>query len=367
MQRKIITLLMSIVACILLTSCNNHSTVTIFHEEQPSIAHITSELTAREQLAEMGYTDETLESLLEAGISFESVLNQSRYMTYTDRIYNNQPIGPSGEVILESYFGGILFNNDGILVVNVLEAAFAHSASAIAIAEMRELGMIIETVEFSYQDITATMDILFDVFESAREAGASSWGTIGNSIEVWLDPYTNQQREIFIGFLLEHSINPAKVNLVPAVTQQMLDWRTAYIATAVAAPRDLIVHVGEVMASLTSIAFTFENRTGEEFNYGSPWDLAYFDYALGNWVPVEPLPGAGSLAWTDEGLSLQAGATQYERINWDWRFGELPPGRYMFIRDGWLGRWDPDNDRVFAVVEFTIAVDCPAYLPPELD
>jgi len=145
----------------------------------------------------------------------------------------------------------------------------------------------------------------------------------------------------------------------------MQDRRTAHITAVTAGQHDQIVHVGKAEISQTGIYFILENRTEFDFNYGSPWDLAYFDNAAGNWVPVEALPGFGNPFWTSEGAMLRAGDINRYRQEWAWRFGELPPGRYMFLRNGWLcEQWFRESEDIYAVVEFIITADCPASLPP---
>jgi len=139
--------------------------------------------------------------------------------------------------------------------------------------------------------------------------------------------------------------------------------RTAIINTATASPRDQIVHVGETIVSRTGIVFTLENLTELEFFYGDPWDLAF--YADDRWMPVMYV--AEIIDWNAIGNLLPGGSIKRYRIEWDRLFGELPPGRYMFIRDGWLGERHQeirDRNRVYALVEFIINEDCPIYLPP---
>ncbi|MCL2421241.1 MAG: hypothetical protein FWD03_05225 [Defluviitaleaceae bacterium] len=161
-----------------------------------------------------------------------------------------------------------------------------------------------------------------------------------------------------------YSGTPDTIDVI-AYDEALMDHRIASITTAVQSPGDQIVLVSDVEVSRTGIAFALENRTDLEFNYGAPWDLAY--YLDGQWTPVPHLAGADSGMWVSIGFSLQGGGIQQYRQAWDWEFGELPPGRYMFIRDGWLGDWDPDQDPVYALVEFTISEDSPAYLPPQPD
>ncbi|MCL2377521.1 MAG: hypothetical protein FWC77_00185 [Defluviitaleaceae bacterium] len=371
MSRKFIALFI-LTATLMLASCISDNIGDSYQDElyiyneyrEPDAPQQLYTLSTREQLEEIGFSREWLDSLVEDGICLINMLNQARFNEFTSRIHDNLPIGPSGEVILERYFGGMHFDDNGVLVVGVLEAAFNHESSAIAIAEMLELGIIIETVQFSYQSIYGTLNALRDIFDSAREAGATGMGLgMHNRVEVWLDPYTNEQKAIFNDFLLQYSIDPAMVAITQAVTDEMRDFRAASVAAAVESHGDQITLVGDVEVSLTGIAFRLENRTNMEFIYGAPWDLAH--YVNGSWIPVEHPPGTGGMFWPSIGFSLQAGGIQQYRQEWEWLFGELPPGRYMFIRDGWLGEWSPDGKDVYAVVKFTITEDCPHNLPSE--
>ena len=331
--------------------------------ELPNIADILCE---REQLLAMGWSEEMIDSLADSGITMENVINQARFSEFAQQIYNNQPIGASGEVLAQQYNGGIYFNDQGILTVMVLDAAFAHEPSATAIEEMQALGIIVRLARFTHQALLDASDALFEVWESAREAGLSSSG-IGaeNRVTAWLDPYNDEQKAIFTEFLRENSLNPAMFILAPAVTDEMRDHRTASVAAAIASPDDQIVLVGKVEVSRTGIIFTLENRTAQEFNYGARFDMAY--YSNGEWLPVPHLPGAGGGTWTLQGYMMQGGGIKESRQNWEWWFGQLSPGRYMFIRDGWLGGWSPDQEPVYALVEFFITEDTPVYLPPQAD
>ena len=319
----------------------------------------------RRQLLDMGYSEEMLDATLSGGISLERLLNEANFSKYADSIHNGRPIGASGERIMRDYYGGIYYGDEGVLTVVVLDEAFTHAASATAIAEMLELGIIVKTAEFSDRELNAAMSMLNQIAEDVTRAGASSWGldTKGNRVVVRLDPYTDGQKEEFMELLRKTSIDPAMITFEQAVTQEMLDHRAASIDSAIRSPGDKIVLHGEVEVSRTGIEFSFENRTDSLFYYGSRWDMAY--YLDGHWTPVPHLPGAGGGVWTDELYSLQSGGIEQNRREWGWRFGELPPGRYMFIREGWLGEWNPNIETVYVQVEFHITPDSPASLPPQ--
>jgi len=89
-----------------------------------------------------------------------------------------------------------------------------------------------------------------------------------------------------------------------------------------------ITLAGEPEASPTGISFTLENRSDMDFGYGHPYDLVR--YEDGRWLAV---PFVNDAAFTMPLLTLRPGRSDLYAIDWGWIFGELPPGRYMFIRD----------------------------------
>jgi len=359
MLRKTLCAVITAVALILLVSCASEPALEN-GQNLPIGEHDEEYL--RERLLEMGLSDEILDSIVSDGISLENMYNQFRFGALTERIHNNLPIGESGEVINANYFGGIYFNDIGILTVTATEAAFNHAASMTAIEEMRELGIIVRAVEFTEQQLIGVMDTMNEMFDRARELGASSWGldTSENRVNVWLDPYDDERKALFTVFLLANAINPSMVAINQAITPEMREYREDFITRATTFPSRDIVLVGEVEVSRTGIAFSLENRSGLEFNYGARWSLA--EYVSGRWIPVEHLPGSG-IFWHLIGFSLQAGGIQQYRQEFDGLYDVLPPGRYMFIRDGWLGVWDRNQETVYAVVEFVITEDSPLRLP----
>jgi len=76
---------------------------------------------------------------------------------------------------------------------------------------------------------------------------------------------------------------------------------------------------------------------------------------------VQHLPGKGGGVWPDILYSLQSGDSEQFEVEWGWRFGELPPGRYAYILNGYFGEYRPDHEVVYATVEFAIAETGPGY------
>ena len=337
MRIKILTLwcaaLLALAACVPHVSENGAAAVYVCEIPYP-----TSDLCLQEEALAMGWSQEEIDAAFDAGISLENIMNQARFAEFTDAIYNNRPIGASGQVIAPQYHGGLYFNAQGILTIMVLDGAFNHEPSATAIEEMRELGMAVVPAAFTHQALQDVSDALFELWDEARAAGLSSSG-IGaeNRITAWLDPYSAEQKAVFTEFLRSHGFNPAMFILSPAVTDEMRDARAASIAAAIQSGGGQLAPIGAPTVSRTGIIFTLENRTNMDFSYGSPFDIAY--YEDGEWRPVPHLSGAGGGPWTLIGFFQQAGGAKESRQDWQWWFGALPPGRYMFIRDGWqIGR-----------------------------
>jgi hypothetical protein len=131
----------------------------------------------------------------------------------------------------------------------------------------------------------------------------------------------------------------------------MLDTREARISAATSAvPTDAIVLVGEVSQRRTGITFYLENVTDSDFFYGSSWDIAV--YNGGRWSPVPHLPVAGALLWVGELNVLPAGYTKRFSINYDTFFGELPQGRYKFVRQIQQD-WQTEENN-FIHIEFSV-------------
>jgi len=323
----------------------------------------------REQLRSVaGFTDDEMDMIIAAGTSLEFLLNQMTFNDYWWQVIDGQPIGASGHVIASRYLGGTHSNEFGILVVSVIEAAFADTNSAVAIEEMRELGIIVQQVAFTFQELNAALDVLNAAVDSLRPAGGVGWGLndMTNSINVWLDPYNDAQKAMFNNVLQDLSVDSSKITFTPSVTPEMHERRAEIISRVTQHTDFQIVAVGEIEISRTSIAFMLENRSTHEFNHSGNWELFY--YSNGSWDTVPHLPGTDGGGWTQAMYMLQSGGIEQNHIEWHWRFGELAPGRYMFVRPGWLTFGSDERretESTYAVVEFHVTSDSPVYLPPQ--
>ena len=107
-----------------------------------------------------------------------------------------------------------------------------------------------------------------------------------------------------------------------------------------------IILASDVAASRANIEFSLYNA-GDDTWYGAHWELAHLRF--GRWRPVPWMRGIGR-AIPGIQYTLAAGETMQYRIRWDYLFGELRNGRYMFIRE---------YAYEFVLIEFTVDADAP--------
>ena len=353
-MRKSLVLLVSVIAMLLVSACGYGGAGSPVPAQYGTPA-VQDDIDYRELLLEMGSYEDELDMMEANDISLECIYNQSRFNQYVDRINNSQPIGDSGKTIAPQYYGGIYYDDKGILTVIVLDEAFGDADSLAAIAEMHELGIIIRTATFTDQELNAAISTLNELSDRTVNSGATSWGldSVQNRVVVSLDPFTDEQKALFMELLFDASIDPAMISIIPGVTQEMIEQREEAIVSAMQSVDDRIVQTGTVESSGTSVLFSLENRTDSDFYYGSQWDIAH--YSDGCWTPVRHLPGKGGGVWNDLLYSLQSGDSEQYEVDWEWRFGELPPGRYAYVFNGYFGEYTPDHEVVYVTVEFTIA------------
>ena len=92
---------------------------------------------------------------------------------------------------------------------------------------------------------------------------------------------------------------------------------------------EIVVLYGEASPSASGITYYFQNLSHEEVTFGLNWILA--EYVHGQWLPMPFLPDA-ILDIAAIAIIIDAGQIQRETISFlNWH-GELPAGRYMFIR-----------------------------------
>ena len=112
-----------------------------------------------------------------------------------------------------------------------------------------------------------------------------------------------------------------------------------------------IVVVGEVEVSRSGISFTVENQANIYYSYPRSWYLAH--YVGGRWWHVPHLDEWPF--WPLNKILLPSGETEQFDIEWEDVFGELPPGRYMFIRSftPWAEHYS-ERTTEYVMIEFAI-------------
>lgn len=67
-------------------------------------------------------------------------------------------------------------------------------------------------------------------------------------------------------------------------------------------------------------------RDGGELMFGSEYALE--KWVDGSWEPVEMLPQEYDVAWTTEAYLIGQNSTAPFQVDWEWLYGQLPPGQY---------------------------------------
>jgi len=91
-----------------------------------------------------------------------------------------------------------------------------------------------------------------------------------------------------------------------------------------------IVLASGIELSGRGISFSLKNQTSVMHTYNDWFELAYCEND--RWKPVQ------TLNWSSRASllipqSIQGGEIVQHCIGWDYFFGELPPGRYMFVKE----------------------------------
>lgn len=120
-------------------------------------------------------------------------------------------------------------------------------------------------------------------------------------------------------------------HLIPSDPGGVSQWRREYVAFVTAGPPSrTIVLSSRVHVSPTSISFRFRNRIFRPYSHGLSYELAH--YVDGTWEPVPHIPSDYFRLPLAIGFTNLPRLGVSETVRFDIMFGELPPGRYMFIR-----------------------------------
>jgi len=115
-------------------------------------------------------------------------------------------------------------------------------------------------------------------------------------------------------------------------------------------PVSIILH----NVSPNGISFHFENKTDNRYTYGE--DYVLYVREGNDWRIVDPIIekwGFNAIGYTLEPQSI----TDTITINWQWLFGQLPPGEYQIQKTILFIREPGDYDRFIVDQYFKIAHD----------
>ena len=119
---------------------------------------------------------------------------------------------------------------------------------------------------------------------------------------------------------------------------------------------NLEMRLADVTPSGATVEFIqhgpFEGYDRAELQYGSEFSLER--WTGDNWEPVEMLPQEYDVAWTMVAYLINRNGTTTQPINWEWLYGQLPPGRYMLGKSVDLFRGTGDSEINMFWAEFTI-------------
>jgi len=149
---------------------------------------------------------------------------------------------------------------------------------------------------------------------------------------------------------------PAPEELL-AIQQARIDAHRTFLIEG--GPSDIIILASEVAVSRTAIAFSTANISAVPYMHGSSFRL--FIYENG-WKDAPVI--LDSWAFTDEGFGIKGGEVIDDHINFEWLYGELVNGRYMFIRNHFEDHGQPGAPRIQQelIIEFEINDSTPVRL-----
>ena len=84
--------------------------------------------------------------------------------------------------------------------------------------------------------------------------------------------------------------------------------------------------------SSMGLSYTLRNATGQDFMYGSTFQLLMRNGS--EWEPVKVMVNDGFFCFTSEGYTVTSQSQSSPRnVAFEWAFGELPQGEYKFVKD----------------------------------
>ena len=155
---------------------------------------------------ELGHCDVTLAYIERFGYSF--TMNYFRSIEIINDLYATFEMNSDGRMVYPDYFGGVYINDDGMMVLLMVEGASSQVDDHILRAQ-RSSGVLVREVPFSLAELRAAMGFLGDFIphnlDNPVAANATSWGlsVSGNYVHVDLIEYNEEQVALFRRLVLD--------------------------------------------------------------------------------------------------------------------------------------------------------------------
>ena len=135
------------------------------------------------------------------GLDADMMRNQSHAITIADYIYENFP-GTGWPPAYPDYFGGLYLNNEGNLVVLIVESHAGSDEVAEFLARVENAGgAIVRHVEFSMSELLSIQDTLMYYFDrdhpASRIIRGSGLDTMANRVNVYLLSQNEDDMNLF--------------------------------------------------------------------------------------------------------------------------------------------------------------------------
>jgi len=277
--------------------------------------------------------------MADAGICEDFMRNQSSALVVVEYIYEMFP-REDWRAIYPQFFGGLYLNDDGHMVVMIVEDMAADSETIEFLTRVEGAGgAILRYVEFPWQLLLDLSDVVWEAIDDLGQdhplsRNVRGWGpdTIDNRLTVRLLDDAPDQKAQFNDQVLDH---PALV-LYSAVTQAIL----SPVPVVRVHPQlvDVTMATTDICHDTSTVVVTIYNESAYTISTGYPFSLEVYDN--GEWWQVP-----GDLMFILPAFDVTPGGS----IDFTKRLSEgfvpLQPGRRYRIRKDVLRFTDtPVND-----------------------
>lgn len=111
------------------------------------------------------------------------------------------------------------------------------------------------------------------------------------------------------------------------------------------------MNIKEETVSSTGLTVAFENKSGNQCNYGEYFCLE--KKINEGWYQV-PVAIDGHYGFNDIGYDVASGDDGEWQVDWEWLYGSLDAGEYRIVKDILDFRNTGDYDKYYLAAEFTI-------------